>query len=149
MSKPTGFLPAIIALSIAISQGLSGQAVHGMIVGAVTDPTGAVVPGAKVVIRDTDRGTTTTATTNNAGIYRQGFLIVGRYSVQVEHAGFQTVIRDNVSVSVDNEAVADVQLKVGDTTETVQVSGQASVLQTERSDVAIVFNQKLVEDLPC
>jgi outer membrane receptor protein involved in Fe transport len=148
MTKTTRFLPAIIALSIALSQGLSGQAVYGTIVGTVIDPTGAVVPGAKVVIRDMDRGTTTNATTNNAGIFRQGFLIVGRYSVQVEHTGFQTVIRDNVSVSVDSEAVADIQLKVGETTETVQVSGQASVLQTERSDVAIVFNQKLVEDLP-
>jgi carboxypeptidase family protein len=136
------------AASLVITAHLSAQAVYGTIVGSVTDPSDAKVPGATITIRDMDRDTATTTVTNDAGVYRQGFLIVGRYQVKVQHPGFQTTVRDNISVSVDSETVVDLQLRVGDSSQTVEVTAEGSLLKTERSDVAIVYNQKLVEDLP-
>lgn len=138
----------LLAVAFFQAQTLSGQAIYGSIVGAVSDPSGARIAGAKVTITDKDRGTTANTTTNDAGSFRQGFLIVGRYRLRVENQGFKTYIRDNIGVSVDNESIAEVKLEVGDTTQTVEVTADGSLLKTERSDVAITWNQKLVEDLP-
>lgn len=141
------FLTAVLAVV-----GLAGiawaQAVYGTVVGTVTDPSGAQVAGATVTILDMDRNVSTVTTTNDSGNFRQGFLIVGRYQVKVERPGFRTYVRNNVSVSVDNETTVDVKLELGNTNQTVEVTAQGEVLKTERSDVAITFSQKQVQDLP-
>jgi outer membrane receptor protein involved in Fe transport len=136
-------------LTIAGLAGIArAQAVYGTVVGTVTDPSGAQVAGATVTILDMDRNVSTVTTTNDSGNFRQGFLIVGRYQVKVERPGFRTYVRNNVSVSVDNETTVDVKLELGNTNQTVEVTAQGEVLKTERSDVAITFSQKQVQDLP-
>ncbi|HVW87380.1 MAG TPA: carboxypeptidase-like regulatory domain-containing protein, partial [Bryobacteraceae bacterium] len=137
-----------IVINFSAPQRLAAQAVYGSIVGTVTDPSGAGVPNAKVTIRDMDRDVSNVATTNDSGNYTQRYLIVGRYQVRVEASGFQTFQQDNVSVSVDAETKVDAKLSVGDVSQTVEVSSEASLLKTERSDVSTTYNQKAVQELP-
>src|ERR1043165_6991783 len=73
-----------------------GQAVYGSIVGTVTDPTGSIVPNAKVTITDKAKGVRFTTTTNETGNYAQQHLIAGRYEVRVDAPGFAASVQDNV-----------------------------------------------------
>ena len=127
---------------------LPAQAVYGSIVGVVTDPTGAAVAPAKVLVRDTDRDVTFTAVTNQDGNYSFPHLIAGRYQVTVEAPGFKSFIQDNVGVSVDTAVRLDIKLQVGQLEQKVEVSAEAALLKTERSDTAITFNQKALTELP-
>src|SRR3954447_374070 len=148
MNKPCRYVLVAICALLQMTSRLQGQAVYGSIVGSVLDPTGAVVVGAKVTILDMDRNVSVSTTTNESGSYRQGFLIVGRYRVKVEQPGFRTYAQADVNVSVDNETTVDVRLSVGDANQTVEVSAQGDVLKTERSDIAITFSQKQINDMP-
>ncbi len=139
-------LAAVLAIA-AVSPGFS-QAVYGTIVGTVVDPTGAAVAGAKVTITDTGRDVATTTTTNESGNFTQRFLIVGRYRVRVEAAGFKALNQENVGVSVDTETRIDLLLQVGDVTQTMEVSSEAGILKTERSDVSTTWSEKTVTNLP-
>ncbi len=125
-----------------------GQAVYGSIVGSVTDSTAAAVSGAKVTITDTGRDVVTSTTTNESGNFNQRFLIVGRYRIRVEAAGFKVLLQDNVGVSVDTETRVALQMQLGDVTQTMEVSAEAGILKTERSDVATTYNEKTVTELP-
>ena len=149
LSKPLRtVLSTILVLGLALPQRLSSQAVYGTIVGTVLDATGAAVSGAKVTIRNVERDVANSTTTNESGNYSQRYLIVGRYQVRVEAPGFQTFVQDNVGVSVDSEARLDIRLQVGEVTQTLEVSAEASLLKTERSDVSTTYSQKQVAELP-
>src|SRR5438477_6676505 len=143
-----GTLVAVFALGLCFTPNLCSQAVYGSIVGTVLDSSGAAVSGAKVTIRNMDRDVANSTTTNESGNYTQRYLIVGRYQVRVEAPGFHTFVQDNVGVSVDSEARVDIHLQVGEVTQTVDVNSEASLLKTERSDVATTYNQKAVAELP-
>jgi len=135
-------------LGLSLPDKLFSQAVYGSIVGTVLDASGAAVAGAKVSIRNVERDVANSTTTNESGNYSQRYLIVGRYQVRVEAPGFQTFVQDNVGVSVDSEARLDIRLQVGAVTETLEVSAEASLLKTERSDVSTTYSQKAVSELP-
>ena len=124
-----------------------GQAVYGNIVGTVADQSGAAVPNAKIVITDTQRSVSFNTTTNDDGNFTQRFLIAGTYKVLVEAAGFKAVSQ-TVSVSVDQESRIDVKLQVGEVSQVVEISAEAPLLKTERSDVAVMFSEKSVTNLP-
>lgn len=127
---------------------LVAQAVYGSIVGVVRDASGAVIGNAIVTIRDLDRNVVFTTATNENGNYAQRHLIVGRYEVRVEAPGFRTFVESNVNVSVNAELRLDVKLQIGDLKEIVQVTGEAPLLKTERSDIAMTYDQKAVNELP-
>ncbi len=124
-----------------------GQAVYGNIVGTVTDSQGASVANAKVMITDTARQTSVTTATNSDGNFTQRGLIAGLYQIRIEASGFKSVIA-NVTVSVDQETRAELKLEVGELTQVVEISAEAPLLKTERSDVAVTFNEKTVTNLP-
>jgi hypothetical protein len=148
LMSPRNILAAALVVGFCATQPLLAQAVYGSIVGTVQDTSGGVVSGAKVTTRNVERDVTNTTTTNESGNYTQRYLIVGRYQVRVEAPGFQTFVQENVSVSVDSEARVDIHLQVGEVTQTVDVNSEASLLKTERSDVATTYNQKAVAELP-
>ncbi|HEU5231922.1 MAG TPA: TonB-dependent receptor [Terriglobales bacterium] len=125
-----------------------GQAVYGSIFGTVTDPSGAVIPNAKVTVTDVRKGTSDVFTTNESGNYSATHLIPDIYTVKIEAQGFTTAQSDNIQVSADTGAHFDASLKTGAQTETVQVTAEAPQLKTDRSDVAIEFNDRYVEQLP-
>jgi outer membrane receptor protein involved in Fe transport len=125
-----------------------GQAVYGSIFGTVTDPSGAVIPNAKVTVTDTRKGTSDVYNTNESGNYSATHLIPDVYTIKIEAQGFTTAQSDNIQVSADTGSKFDAVMKAGAETETVQVTAEAPQLKTDRADVAVEFNQRYVEDLP-
>src|SRR5438876_194634 len=126
----------------------SGQAVYGGIVGSVTDPQGNAVAGAKVTVTNISRGTTEEAVTNESGGYSVTHLIPDNYKVHIEAPGFKAYDVASARVDVDTVVRVDAQLQVGAVTQTVEVTGEIPQLQTEKTDVATIFESRTVEDLP-
>ncbi|PYY15867.1 MAG: hypothetical protein DMG60_16455 [Acidobacteria bacterium] len=142
------FLTLLFAFVMLLPGHSYGQAVYGSIFGTVTDPSGAVIPNAKVTVTDVRKGTSETATTDASGNYSVTHLIPDIYQVKVESQGFQTSVSDNLQVSADTGAKFDATLKTGAQTETVQVTAEAPQLKTDRADVATIFNERSLEQLP-
>ncbi|MBZ5548779.1 MAG: TonB-dependent receptor [Acidobacteriia bacterium] len=137
-----------ISLTTLTPQTAQAQAVYGGIIGTVTDPQGAAVANAKVTVTDEGKGTSDTTTTNESGNYSVGHLIAGTYTVRAEAPGFKVSQQKGVIVNVDANANVPLQFQVGGASETVEVTGEAPQLKTDRADVAVSFNEKYVEDLP-
>jgi hypothetical protein len=127
---------------------LFGQATSGGIFGTVTDPTGAVVAGAKVTITDVSKGITVTTPTNESGNYAQTHLTVGTYKITVEATGFKTSVQENIPISVDANARVDLTLQVGDVTQEVTVSEAPPLLKSDRADVSDTLTSREVSELP-
>jgi Carboxypeptidase regulatory-like domain len=128
---------------------IRAQAVYGSISGTVTDPSGAVVPGATVTITDVDRKTTDTVTTNESGLYVKERLLPGNYEVKVEAQGFKQKLIASVHVNVDAQTKVDAALEAGAISDTVTVTASVGqLLKTDRADVATTFETKQVTDLP-
>ena len=126
----------------------AGQAVYGSVFGTITDPSGAAVPGAKVTVTSVSKGTTTETTANADGNYSVTHLIPDTYNVRAEGAGFKAFEAKGIIVSADTAARVDGQFQVGGSTETVEVTAESPQLKTDRADVATIFNDRAVEDLP-
>jgi hypothetical protein len=145
-------IAAVVAICISLvtltPQPVWGQAVYGGIIGTVTDPQGAAVANAKVTVVNEGKGTSETTTSNESGNYSVGHLIAGTYTVRAEASGFKVSQQKGVIVNVDANASVPLQFQVGGTSETVEVTGEAPQLKTDRSDVAVTFNEKYVQDLP-
>jgi len=125
------------------------QAVYGSISGTVTDPSGAVVSGAKVTITNVDRKTSDTVTANDSGLFVKERLLPGNYEVKIESQGFKASVIPSVVVNVDAQTKVDAVLQTGAVTDTVTVTaGEGQLLKTDRADVAVTFDQKQITDLP-
>ncbi len=135
-------------LFVLVPQFAHGQAVYGSIIGTVTDPQGAAVANAKVTVTNQRKNTTDTTTTNESGNYSVTHLIPDIYSVKVEAPGFKITVQKDIPVSADAAANVPLQFQVGGTSETVEVTGEAPQLKTDRADVATEFNTRQVEDMP-
>src|ERR1039457_1481007 len=127
---------------------LVAQQGRGIIYGTVTDPSGASVAAAKVSIVDIDTNNVTNTETNASGYFTSPPLIVGNYQVTVEHAGFKKETRSGIGLQVDQHAEVDISLQVGAVGESIQVSGNAPLVNTENASVGQVIENKRIEDLP-
>jgi len=141
-------LTICICLVTLTAQPMWGQAVYGGIIGTVTDPQGAAVANAKVTVLNERKGTTDTTTSNESGNYSVTHLVADTYTVRAEAPGFKISEQKGVIVNVDANASVPLQFQVGGTAETVEVTAEAPQLKTDRSDVAVSFNEKYVQDLP-
>jgi hypothetical protein len=119
----------------------------GDIAGVVTDPTGAVVPNAKVTLKDESRGNRQDTTTNQTGAYRYYLLPPGPHTVTVTVTGFKVVNR-SVEVTLGSVVTADIQLTIGSASEVVSVTEAAPLLQAENGDQATTLNDQQVQELP-
>jgi hypothetical protein len=138
---------AFLVVTLASTSAFA-QAVYGSILGTATDPQGAAVPNAKVTVTNQRKGTSDQTTTNQDGNYSVTHLIPDVYTVRVEAPGFKAAETKDVTVSADTGSRVDLQLQVGGATETVEVTGEAPQLKTDRADVATTFNDRYVEQLP-
>jgi len=137
-----------VAGTLLITTAASAQEVTASIVGTVSDPSGSAIKGATVTATSVERGTVWTAQTNDAGAYTLTRLPVGNYTVKVEAQGFQTSSYPAFTLVLNQTARIDVPMKVGQVSETVEVTGAAPVLQTESTQVDTIINATTNDNLP-
>src|SRR5580692_6823591 len=139
-----------IVLVVLVGCGmLSSQNVvlTGALSGRVTDPSGAVVPGTSVVVRNLQTGVTQTIASNRDGLYRFPVLTPGFYSVAASLKGFRDV-EALVRVQVGNTSSLDIKLQVGASGDTIKVTGTTPLLRPEESSASTVLDRSFTQDLP-
>ena len=147
---PIGCLVTVCALVgiLLLPSTARAQAVTGTLLGNVTDSSGAGVPGATVTALEVQTNTSRTAITNEAGNYIFSSLRNGTYTVNAEIQGFKKVERPNVKVEVNTTVRVDMKLEVGQINETLTVSAESPLLQTDRTDTGRILESKMVSELP-
>ena len=143
-----GIVLIALAVQLCVTLPAWSQEVTASIVGTVTDPSGAPINGASVTATDTERGTVWTAKTNESGSYNIPRVPVGNYKVLIEAAGFQKLSYPPFTLVLNQAARIDAQLKVGQVSETVEVTGAAPVLQTETTQVNTIIDARTNDNLP-
>ncbi len=139
-------LIAALLLSAGTSV-LAQSTTSGDISGTLTDPTGALVANATVTVTNVLTGETKTATSTDAGAYRVSLLSPGNYKVTVKATGFETTVA-NVSVAAGSISTDNLKLALGQQGVTVEVTGEADMVNTTNGDVSTVFSAQEVQSLP-
>ncbi|HTM89215.1 MAG TPA: TonB-dependent receptor [Terriglobales bacterium] len=150
MLRPMRFgvvLLALITFLAALPMAWS-QEVTANIVGTIKDPSGAPVPGVTVIATDTARGTVYSAKTNDVGAYNISRIKVGSYTLKASAPGFQTVEYPAFTLVLNQTARIDIGLKVGQVNQTVEVTGEAPLLETENTMVSTVIDSVSADKLP-
>ncbi len=124
------------------------QAGRGTISGLVTDPAGAVVPGAQVVLLNKATGVTQHTVTSSGGLYTFISLNPGLYQVTVSQKGFKNVARDKVTVTVDQVTEVNITLEVGAISETITVTGGAELVEPSNSTVGQLIESATIDRVP-
>src|SRR3954453_13508138 len=133
MRKLSIVLSAVAVLFAA--ETCNAQVLYGSLTGNVTDPSSAAIPAVKVEAANVETGVTRQAETDARGAYLFSNLQLGTYKVTVEAKGFQTTIVDQIAVKANEVRRVDIQAKIAQATETVEVLANSAVLQTDKSDV--------------
>ncbi len=128
--------------------GIYAQQTTGTISGVVKDETGGVLPGVSITAQNTDIGATRTAISDDEGRYRFPQLVPGPYQLQAELTGFRTALLQGISLSVAQEAVIGITLRVGEISEQVVVSAEVSLIETTTANVGALVDNQQVRDLP-
>src|SRR5258708_38553221 len=138
----------VLAISFSLTQTTLAQSItSGDISGTVTDPSGAVLAGATVTLKNTETGATQTTKTSPEGSYRFALLGPGRYNITVSQAGFQDAKR-YVDVLVGQVMTANIQVALASSTQTVEVTEAAAAVQAENADLSTTFTSMQVAELP-
>ena len=135
----------VLLLSQAIGQ---AQSTNGTISGTVKDATGAVLPGTKVVLLNQETGISRTVQADAAGHYSAPSLSLGNYQVTGSLEGFQTEVRKGIVLTVGRQAIVNFELAVGAVTETVEVTGEAPLVETTSSSLGALVDDRTIRDLP-
>src|SRR5579863_1420487 len=139
---------SIIVGSLLVSPYALPQLNLGHISGAVTDQSGASVPGATVTVLDVDRGVPRVLTTDSAGEYSAPSLSPGSYTVKVEANGFSTVQRQNLTLNVGQELRIDVSLMPGSQNQTIVVNEATPIINTTNSVLSTTLESRAINELP-
>jgi outer membrane receptor protein involved in Fe transport len=139
----------VLAFVVLAAASLVAQTFRGTILGTVTDPSGAVVTGAKVTVKNVNTGLERTTQTSADGSYSIPELPIGTYTVIVSQSGFQTSSISNVAVDVAAEKRVDVALKTGEAVTVVEVSGETlPQIETTTDTLGTTFTAQQTKDLP-
>src|ERR1700680_1861154 len=145
-SRFTWLLALLVVGTLAVQMG--GQSsVTGDIAGTVTDPSGAVVSGAKVSAKSVSTDVTQTTTTNASGAFRLPLLKPDTYRLTVTQSGFRTASQ-TLDVAVSAVAIAHIKMEVGQTSETVEVTAGTPLIETENANISTTYGSTQVENLP-
>src|SRR5262245_41491404 len=109
------------------------QTGQGILTGSVTDSSGALIPGASVLVRNQNTGFTYNAVTTQEGIYRIPYLNAGSYEVSFEASGFKKLVRNDIPIRSTETLRLDVSMEVGNVVESIKVSAGAQLIETETS----------------
>jgi len=139
----------ILAALLASSLGLFSQSPLGTVTGQVVDPSGAVVPGASVRLTNTGTNVESRSQSNDSGLYLFANVLPGDYTLSVEAKGFKTLTTTAFPVAAYRTSRRDLNVVVGETTNTVEVTSEAAtVLQFESPSIATSLTMKQVRELP-
>lgn len=141
-------LLAVLTLGILLAGPLYGQVAGATLSGKLTDPSGAVIPNAQVSIRDTATGVVRTVTADSAGVYTAPNLKPSNYEVTASFPGFTTQVQSGILLTVGAQQVLNIAMQVGQTTETVQVTGEAPTVQLATSTLSATVQSTTVRELP-
>ncbi|HEX5412435.1 MAG TPA: carboxypeptidase regulatory-like domain-containing protein [Terriglobia bacterium] len=140
-------LAALIFAPMAARVALA-QETTGTILGTVTDPTGALIPDAQVVVTNRQTNNTRTTTTTNAGLFNFASLPIGDYELKVSKTGFRQYVQSNIHLDVNDKLNFHVALTVGAVTQAVTVTGAAPILQTASGEVSNLVGSAQMAALP-
>ena len=146
-SSTSSFLVLLIVV-LTVVPAMFGQAYFGTVSGELTDATGAVVTGAKVILTDQEKGFSFQTISDNSGRYLFRSIPPGVYIVAVEAQSFGKTESAKFKVDVNENATANLTLKVAGATQTVEVGAQAQAIQTEDAETGQVVNRRFINDLP-
>ncbi len=138
---------ASIFLSLTAS-GIYAQILVGRIAGTITDPTGAPIAGAHVVITNTGTQAARSVSTDNKGFYSVAELPIGAYKVEVDQTGFKRSSQSGLNISADARLTANFTLQVGELSQSVVVEARPEQLNTTSGEVAHAIDQRQVNNLP-
>ncbi|MCC7496487.1 MAG: TonB-dependent receptor [Bryobacterales bacterium] len=138
----------ICCLALALASAMVAQEFRATISGEVTDPAGAAVEGAKVVATSVERNVPYDTATNAVGRYTIQFLLPGKYTVTVEKTGFKKFVREDVVLVGQDKLALDVRLDLGAVVDSVTVTGDVSLLQTETATRQTSFENRIIENVP-
>jgi len=138
---------AFCLLFLFSPQGVRAQGLSG-ITGTITDESGAVIPGVTVTATSNATGVSSHTATTSVGTYTITDLIPGVYTVKVDKAGFETSVLNNVNVDVGKFSTTDAILKVGSTTQTIEVTATPVALETTQPQLGTVVESKIAQEVP-
>ncbi len=127
---------------------MHSQGNAGRIVGTLTDQSGGVIEGATVLVIDTQRGTTRTLTSNQAGEYNAPNLIPGTYKVRIEAKGFKASERQNIILEVNQDLRVDLQLQPGEVSQTITVTEAIPLIETTNAELGGTLQSEIIDSLP-
>ena len=125
-----------------------GQIVSSTLIGIVTDSSGARIPGTTMTATEVRTSVSRKTLSTDEGTYTIPYLAPGTYRIEIELPGFKKFIRENVELAVSSTALVDASLETGSPSETVQVTAESPLLQTDRAEVARTFATRSVTELP-
>lgn len=138
-------LAALFTISV---WSLQAQDTRGTISGTVTDPQGAFVVGAKVVVTNTGTNVSTPLTTNGSGYYEAPLQLAGQYQVTVEAAGFKKTVRSNLILTMGGQIKIDIQVEVGGVNESITITAESPILDTSTVTTGKALSTREIMDLP-
>jgi hypothetical protein len=146
--RKVALLTVVLASLLGMAGTVRAQTATGQITGAVKDTSGAVIPDVKVTATNQGTSIARETTTTSSGDYSFPLLPVGVYSVAAEKQGFQIVKRSNIQLNVADVIRVDLDMTLGQVTQTVEVTAAAVTLDTESSAVTQLIGQRQVDQLP-
>ena len=141
-------IASLFAFVLALSSFANAQQATAQINGTVKDPSGAVVSGAKVTLKNADTGTIHTTTTNNDGIYVFPLVPIGTYGLEVEREGFRKYEQRGITLEINQNAKVDIPLQVGATSQVVEVNADATQVDTTSATLGKVETTQRILSLP-
>jgi hypothetical protein len=133
---------------LLLSEASLAQRTTADIRGTVSDQTAAVIAGAKVTVTNQATGFTRSANTGSAGTYTLTLLPIGTYTLVVEMSGFKRFEQSNILLTANEIKGINVQLEVGEVTQSIEVSGGAPLINTQTTDVSTLIDSQQVTELP-
>jgi hypothetical protein len=137
-------LLSVVFLSVAVF----AQEFRASVSGQVTDSTGAIVPGAAVTMTSVERNTSVHAISNASGRYVVEFLLPGHYTLAAEKPGFKKLIRPAINLAANDHVSLDLTLQIGDLTQSVTVTTEAPLLETETASRTATIENRVLENIP-
>lgn len=146
---PAHFALMLLLCTLGFAARSSAQTANtGALNGSVSDPTGAIIPNAKITVTSHSTGAQRTVTSGPSGTYLVPLLPPDSYSIEVSHDGFKKAEYQNIHINVTETATLNIRLQVGEVTQAVTVQGTATQLQTTSQALGNVTNEQMVNNLP-